>query len=207
MGRKKYSKELKSQIALDAIKGQKTIAELASEYGVHANQISIWKKQLLDAAPAAFSNGKDKDAEKKEVERDHLYKKIGQLQIEVDWLKKDRLSGMSVSGKVKCIDGNDKKLSISRQCELLQLPRSSYYRPRSSLAEGPDNLVLIRTSIAPNGNFAWIEFNGENFVWTREGERIDDYVIVSVKMGKIKLELNGRVVKLILLPEKAQSVN
>ena len=65
MGRKKYSKELKAQIALDAIQGQKTIAELASEYGIHANQISIWKKQLLDAAPAAFSNGKDKDAEKR----------------------------------------------------------------------------------------------------------------------------------------------
>ena len=91
MDRKKYSKELKARIALDAIKGQKTIAELASEYGVHANQISIWKKQLLDAAPAAFSNGKDEDAKIKEVERDHLYQKVGQLQIEVDWLKK-RLS-------------------------------------------------------------------------------------------------------------------
>jgi len=43
---------------------------------------------VLDAAPVAFSNGKDKDAEKKEVERDHLYQKVGQLQIEVDWLKK-----------------------------------------------------------------------------------------------------------------------
>ena len=64
-----------------------TAAKLASEYGVHANQISIWKKQLLDAAPAAFSNGKDKDAEKKEAERDHLYQKVGQLQSEVDWLK------------------------------------------------------------------------------------------------------------------------
>jgi len=144
MGRKKYSKELKAQIALDAIKGQKTIAELASEYGVHANQISIWKKQLLDVAPAAFSNGKDKDAEKKEVERDHLYQKVGQLQIEVDWLKKDRLSGMSVSEKVKCIDGNDKKLSISRQCELLQLPRSSYYRPRYYQVEDEENLELMR---------------------------------------------------------------
>ena len=67
MGRKKYNKELKARIALDAIKGQKTTAELASEYGVHANQISIWKKQLLDAAPAAFSNGKDKVLRKKRL--------------------------------------------------------------------------------------------------------------------------------------------
>ena len=51
---------------------------------------------------------------------------------------------MSVSDKVKCIDGRNKTLSISRQCELLQLPRSSYYRPRSSLAEGPDNLELMK---------------------------------------------------------------
>ena len=55
MGRKKYSKELKARIALDAIKGQKTIAELSSEYGAHANQISLWKKQLLDAAPPVVS--------------------------------------------------------------------------------------------------------------------------------------------------------
>ena len=55
MGRKKYSKELKAQIALDAIKGQKTIAELASEYGVHANQISIWKKQLIERSPPTIA--------------------------------------------------------------------------------------------------------------------------------------------------------
>ena len=88
MGRKKYSKELKTQIALDAIKGQKTLAELASEYVVHANQISIWKKQLLDAAPDTFTSWKDKGAEKKEIECDRQYQKVGQLQIEVDWLKK-----------------------------------------------------------------------------------------------------------------------
>ena len=80
MVRKKQSKELKARIALDAIKGQKTMPELASEYGVHANQISRWKKQLLGAAPDIFTRGKDKEAEKKEV---------GQLQIEQDyfWLK------------------------------------------------------------------------------------------------------------------------
>ena len=84
MGRKKYNKELKARIALDAIKGQKTIAELASEYGVHANQISSWKKQLLDAAPDAFTGVKDKDAEKKEIERDCLHLEVGQLLIVVD---------------------------------------------------------------------------------------------------------------------------
>ena len=88
MGRKKHSNELKARIALDAIRGQKTMSELASEYVVHANQISRWKKQLLEAAPDIFTLGKDKEAEKKAVERDHLYKKVGQLQIEVDWLKK-----------------------------------------------------------------------------------------------------------------------
>tara|TARA_B100000686_G_C16527487_1_gene830532 strand:+ start:730 stop:912 length:183 start_codon:yes stop_codon:yes gene_type:complete len=58
---------LKVRIALDAIKCLKTIVELTSEYRVHANHISIWKKQLIDA-PAAFSSGKDKNFEKKEVE-------------------------------------------------------------------------------------------------------------------------------------------
>jgi len=88
MGRKKHSNELKARIALDAIRGQKTMSELASEYGVHANQIGRWKKQLLEAAPDIFTRGKNKEAEKNEVERNHLYKKVGQLQIEVDWLKK-----------------------------------------------------------------------------------------------------------------------
>jgi len=51
---------------------------------------------------------------------------------------------MSVSEKVKCIDGRNKKLSISRQCELLQLPRSSYYRPRDCHIEDEENLELMR---------------------------------------------------------------
>ena len=88
MGRKKYSKEFKARVALDAVKGQKTVSELSSEHGVHGNQITRWKKRLLDVAPSVFARGKDKEAAKKEIERDRLYKKVGQLQIEVDWLKK-----------------------------------------------------------------------------------------------------------------------
>ncbi len=88
MGRKKYSKEFKSQVALDAVRGQKTVVELASEYGVHPNQISSWKKQLLESAAAVFSRGRDREAESHEAEKERLYQQIGKLQVEVDWLKK-----------------------------------------------------------------------------------------------------------------------
>ena len=88
MGRRKFTKELKAKVALEAIKGQRTLNELAKEYGVHPNQIGMWKKKLLEVAPEVFSRGKDRDAERAKEERDRLYKKVGQLQIEVDWLKK-----------------------------------------------------------------------------------------------------------------------
>ena len=88
MGRRKFTKEFKAKIALEAIKGQRTLNELAKEYGVHPNQIGMWKKKLLEIAPEVFRQGKDRDAERAKEERDRLYKKVGQLQIEVDWLKK-----------------------------------------------------------------------------------------------------------------------
>jgi len=88
MSRRKFIKEFKAKVALEAIKGQRTLNELAKEYGVHPNQIGIWKKRLLEVAPEVFSHGKDRDAERAKEERDRLYKKVGQLQVEVDWLKK-----------------------------------------------------------------------------------------------------------------------
>jgi len=88
MGRKSYTKEFKARVALDAIKGQKTVAELASEYGVHPNQVGMWKKQLLASAADVFSRGKDHEAESHEAEKERLYQQIGKLQVEVDWLKK-----------------------------------------------------------------------------------------------------------------------
>jgi len=63
-------------------------SELAQEFGIHVNQINLWKKQLLEAAPKVFTRGKDREAERIEEERDRLYRKVGQLQVEVDWLKK-----------------------------------------------------------------------------------------------------------------------
>jgi transposase-like protein len=88
MKRRRFSKEFKAKVALEAIKGQRTATELAQEFGVHVNQIHIWKKQLMDSAPLVFGNGKDREAERLKQERDILYHKVGQLQVEVDWLKK-----------------------------------------------------------------------------------------------------------------------
>ncbi len=88
MRRKRYSKEFKARVALEAIKGQKTAAELASEYEVHVSQINTWKKQALEALPEVFSRSQAQEAEQREVERDRLYQQIGKLQVEVDWLKK-----------------------------------------------------------------------------------------------------------------------
>ena len=67
-----------------------------------------------------------------------------------------------------------------------------------------DILKLIGTSHATNGKFARIELNGEDYGWTREGRNVGKYIIVMVEMGKVKLELFGRIVELKLLPEDAQ---
>lgn len=88
MPRKKYSKEFKARVALDAIKGQKTVSEIASEHGVHPNQVGQWKKQAMAGLSESFSRGKSHDVESLEHERERLYQKVGQLQVEVDWLKK-----------------------------------------------------------------------------------------------------------------------
>jgi len=86
--RRTFSKEFKARVALAALKGQSPIHELAKEFDVHPNQITKWKKQLLDSAPEVFGNGRDYEAGRLEAERDRLYQKVGQLQVEVDWLKK-----------------------------------------------------------------------------------------------------------------------
>jgi len=88
MKRNQYSKEFKAKVALEALKGQKTTNEIASEYGVHVSQINSWKTLLVESAPEVFSRGRDREAEKREEEKDRLYRQIGKLQVEVDWLKK-----------------------------------------------------------------------------------------------------------------------
>ena len=86
--RRRFSAEFKAKVALEAIKGRKTVAELAGEYEVHANQVTQWKKQLLESLPEVFGRRREQDAAKREEMTDRLYQQIGQLKVELDWLKK-----------------------------------------------------------------------------------------------------------------------
>lgn len=86
--RKQFSKEFKARVAIEAIKGLKTSAEISSEYKVHSTQIAQWKKELKNSLPEIFSGKKDPQEKQKTELIDELYKQIGQLQVENDWLKK-----------------------------------------------------------------------------------------------------------------------
>jgi transposase-like protein len=86
--RTKRTSEFKAKIALAAIRGDQTVTELASLYKVHPNQITTWKRQAQDQLVAAFDNKKARSLKADEKLKEELYCQIGQLKVELDWLKK-----------------------------------------------------------------------------------------------------------------------
>lgn len=86
--RKRHTAKFKSQIALEALKQEKTLAQLSGEYGVHPNQIAQWKKRLVEELPGIFTRKRKKAERESEEIQAELYRQIGQLKVELDWLKK-----------------------------------------------------------------------------------------------------------------------
>jgi putative transposase len=86
--RKHYSPKFKAKVALEAIRGERTLSQLASQFHVHPVQISQWRKTALAQLPDLFLDGRKRSARDGDVEKDALYEEIGRLKVELDWLKK-----------------------------------------------------------------------------------------------------------------------
>jgi transposase len=86
--RKSFSNTFKAKVAIEALKGQKTVAEIASEFEVHATQVNTWKKHLLEGAADTFSKKLENKEAEHEKEQEPLFSQIGQLKVEADWLSK-----------------------------------------------------------------------------------------------------------------------
>jgi len=87
-GRRNHSAQFKAKVALEALKGAKTTNELGAIYEVHPTQITKWKKRLVSEAPGIFSDQRKRAENDDETLRARLYQEIGQLKVELDWLKK-----------------------------------------------------------------------------------------------------------------------
>ena len=86
--RKTYSGKFKGKVAIEAIKEEKTLAELASQYEVHPTQIKAWKQQMLEHVEELFVDNRRKHDKDQAELLDELYKQIGQLKVELEWMKK-----------------------------------------------------------------------------------------------------------------------
>ena len=86
--RRKHNGAFKARVVIEAIQGKRTISEIASEYGIHPNQITTWKRQLLEKLPEIFSNNNGNKEKIWQQEKEAFLKKIGELEMERDWLQK-----------------------------------------------------------------------------------------------------------------------
>ena len=86
--RKQYSPKFKAKVAVEAIRGERTLSQLASQFHVHPVQIGHWRKMALEQLADVFVDGRKHKPSGTDVEKDALYEEIGRLKVELDWLKK-----------------------------------------------------------------------------------------------------------------------
>nr|WP_245958319.1 IS3 family transposase [Pelagibacterium sediminicola] len=138
--RKQHSPEFKAKVALEALKGEETVSELASRFGIHPTMIHQWKRALLEGASGVFERGGRKKPEIDDEQVKDLHAKIGELAVANDFLSRKLKLGREVRRGM--IEPDHPALSIGKQCTLLSIARSSfYYTPKG---ETEINLALMR---------------------------------------------------------------
>jgi transposase-like protein len=86
--RKQYNPKFKARVAVEAIRGERTLSQLGSQFKVHPIQIAKWRKSALEQLPELFVDGRKSKSRNGEANSDALYEEIGRLKVELDWLKK-----------------------------------------------------------------------------------------------------------------------
>ena len=123
--RRRHSAEFKAVVAMEALRGVKAVNELAREYEVHPVQIAKWKKEIKERSAELFKKNPDIEVRELARERERLQKKVGELTLDVDFLKKMRSIG--ASARLNMINQSH-PLSVRRQCSLLSVSRGRVYR-------------------------------------------------------------------------------
>jgi putative transposase len=127
--RKTYTTEFKVRVVKEILREEKSLSQIASEYGIHVNVISRWRDQALAGLSGLFDDRVAQDQAAKEAEwereREGLYAEIGRLSTQLGWLKKKVEEHLSRDERVALIEWNREELVVSTQAELLSLNRSS----------------------------------------------------------------------------------
>ncbi|MBY3757268.1 IS3 family transposase [Azospirillum formosense] len=139
--RKRYSAEFKAKVALEAIRGELTVSQLVSKHGVHQTLINAWKKQAVEGMAGVFSGKAEAAETSHQGEVEKLHAMIGQLVVERGFFAQG-LRTMSVGRRRELIKPEHPSLSITRQCTLVSISRSSYYGPAKG--EPAANLEVMR---------------------------------------------------------------
>lgn len=138
--RKSYTAEFKAKVVREILQEEKTLSQIASEYGTHTNVISRWRDQAIAALPGVFNEQPAQEQAAKEAawekEREELYAEIGKLTTQLTWLKKNGATCLDREERGEMIDWKSGELSISAQAQLLSLNRTSFdYQPAPPSAE------------------------------------------------------------------------
>ncbi|WP_397375773.1 IS3 family transposase [Paenibacillus sp. EPM92] len=144
--RNRYTAEFKSKVVLEVLREEQTVNEIASKYELSPVMISRWKAEFLERASTVFekkASEADKVRKEYETKQEHLEKLVGQLTVEVDWLKKNLASNEPLETRKAMVERDNTTITVKRQSELLGVNRTSVYRPSKEQRESEENVQLM----------------------------------------------------------------
>jgi putative transposase len=139
--RRRFTAEFKAKVALEAIKGHQTVAELAIRHELHPTQFTAWKREAIEKLVKVFDDKGSEVQANRDAEVTKLHAKVGQLVVERDFFGQS-LRSLSLDRRKAMIEPGHPWLSVVRQCELASISRSSFHR--DAMVENEATLRLMR---------------------------------------------------------------